>query len=81
MRDPAVPGWKKGLIVAGCLYVALPADLVPSVLLPGLGWLDDLLVMWIGLPLLARELAAYAPSSGRQGRVRHVEGDSGDVEP
>lgn len=61
LRDPAVAGWKKTLIMAAALYVLLPVDLVPSLLVPGVGWLDDLVLLWIGIPALIRELSAYEP--------------------
>ena len=61
IADPRVAGWKKGLLAAAALYVLVPLDLMPSLVLPGIGWLDDLLVLWLGLPALARELAAYMP--------------------
>ena len=66
VADPAVPAWKKGLIAAAALYVLMPLDLMPSLVLPGVGWLDDLLVLWLGLPVLARELAAYGPGGRRR---------------
>jgi len=63
--DPRVPAWKKGLLAAGIVYLLMPLDLAPD-LLPGLGWLDDVLVAWWGLRALARELARYgAPRGGR----------------
>lgn len=67
MADPTVSPWRKGLIAAGFIYVLFPLDLLPGLVLPGVGWLDDLLVLWVGLPALARELAAYVP--GRRGRA------------
>ena len=65
VRDPGVSGWKRGLVAAGLLYVLLPLDLLPSLVLPGIGWLDDLAVVWLGLSLLQRELAAYVPGRRR----------------
>lgn len=58
--DPRVPTWKKGLILGGLLYLVFPVDLVPD-LLPPLGWLDDVAVLWLGLHALTRELLRYGP--------------------
>lgn len=60
LADGRVPGWKKGLIAAGVLYLLMPLDLMPD-LLAGLGWLDDLLVAWFGMRALTRELGRYLP--------------------
>lgn len=65
MADPGVAAWKKGLVAAAAVYVLVPLDLMPSLALPGVGWLDDLLVLWLGLPALARELSAYVPGRRR----------------
>ncbi|WP_324715512.1 DUF1232 domain-containing protein [Carboxydochorda subterranea] len=78
LHDPGVASWKKTLIFAGLLYVIIPVDLLPSVLIPGVGWLDDLLVLWVGLPALLRELAAYEPSTRGAGGGGRVERDDGD---
>jgi len=65
VMDPGVSAWKRGLVAAGLLYVLFPLDLLPSLVLPGIGWLDDLAVIWLGLSLLQRELAAYVPARRR----------------
>lgn len=47
-RDPLVPGWIKLVPLGAILYVVLPADLVPDILL-GFGQLDDLGVLLLAL--------------------------------
>jgi uncharacterized membrane protein YkvA (DUF1232 family) len=47
MRDPEVPVYLKALPFLGVLYLILPIDLLPDVVL-GLGQLDDLTVLLIG---------------------------------
>ncbi len=51
LRDRTVPFWKKGLLLMGLLYIISPVDAVPEIILPFIGWLDDiglltLLTMW-----------------------------------
>ena len=41
-RDEEVPLWRKSMLVAGLLYILSPVDAVPEIVLPILGWLDDL---------------------------------------
>lgn len=65
LRDPGVPGWKRALLAAALVYVLVPLDLLPSPLLPGLGWLDDLAVLWLLFSRLERELAGYVPPEQR----------------
>lgn len=49
--DGDVRADKKGAIVAAILYVISPIDLIPDII-PALGWLDDLLVVTMGLNAL-----------------------------
>jgi uncharacterized membrane protein YkvA (DUF1232 family) len=48
LRDPMVPTWTKLIPLGAALYVVLPTDLVPDILL-GFGQLDDLGVLVLGL--------------------------------
>jgi uncharacterized membrane protein YkvA (DUF1232 family) len=48
VRDPMVPAWTKLIPLGALLYVVLPGDLVPDVLI-GLGQLDDLGVLLLAL--------------------------------
>jgi hypothetical protein len=40
-----VPGWVKLIPVAGLLYLLSPVDIVPDFLLPGLGEIDDVVLL------------------------------------
>ena len=44
LRDPATPGWVKGMIIGALGYFIFPGDAVPDCLL-GLGYTDDLGVL------------------------------------
>lgn len=52
-----------GVAVAAALYFLSPSDLIPDAL-PGIGHLDDVLVMALALRLLRRELTAYCRFKG-----------------
>jgi uncharacterized membrane protein YkvA (DUF1232 family) len=52
-REPRVPTLAKAVPVLACLYVVSPIDLVPD-LIPGLGQLDDLGIILLGLELFVR---------------------------
>ena len=47
-RDPRVPWYAKSLAVAVTAYAISPIDLIPD-FIPVIGWLDDLLLIPLGL--------------------------------
>jgi uncharacterized membrane protein YkvA (DUF1232 family) len=51
LRDGRVPGWVKIIPFASLLYLVFPLDLIPELVLPGLGELDDLAVLLLALKL------------------------------
>jgi uncharacterized membrane protein YkvA (DUF1232 family) len=44
-RDGRVPGWVKVIPLAGLVYLLSPIDLIPDLMLPGLGQLDDMAIL------------------------------------
>lgn len=50
MLDPRVPLWVKTIVPASLVYLISPIDFIPDVI-PGLGQLDDLAVIVIGVKL------------------------------
>jgi len=53
LKDHRVPFWPKLLLILVLAYVAAPVDLLPDVLL-GLGQIDDLLLIFLGLQAFVR---------------------------
>jgi uncharacterized membrane protein YkvA (DUF1232 family) len=51
LRDGQVPNWVKTIPLLALLYLLSPIDLVPDWLIPGLGELDDLAVLFLSLKL------------------------------
>ncbi len=51
-RDPGISKWRRALLFVVLGYLALPIDLVPD-FLPGIGQLDDAVVLALALRLLA----------------------------
>jgi uncharacterized membrane protein YkvA (DUF1232 family) len=51
LRDARVPGWVKMVPFAGLLYFLSPIDLIPDWVLPGLGEIDDLVLMMLALKM------------------------------
>ena len=49
-RDPRVPWYAKALAIAVAAYAASPIDLIPD-FIPVLGYLDDLIIVPLGLAL------------------------------
>jgi uncharacterized membrane protein YkvA (DUF1232 family) len=50
-NDRRVSGWIKLIPVAGLAYLLSPIDLLPDLLIPGLGELDDLTVILVSLKM------------------------------
>jgi len=50
LKDPRVPYWVKAIPAAVLLYLIFPIDLIPDPVL-GLGQLDDLAIILLGLKL------------------------------
>lgn len=58
MADKSVPKRKKALIIFGIIYLCLPIDLIPIVLLP-ISWVDDVALWLFILWYLRHELDKY----------------------
>ncbi len=60
-RDPRVPWYAKALAVAVAAYALSPIDLIPD-FIPVLGYLDDLLIVplgvWLVVSLIPRDVMA-----------------------
>jgi uncharacterized membrane protein YkvA (DUF1232 family) len=52
-RDPRVPWYAKALALAVAAYAASPIDLIPD-FIPVVGYLDDLLIVPLGIVLVVR---------------------------
>jgi uncharacterized membrane protein YkvA (DUF1232 family) len=48
-NDGRVPGWIKLIPVAGLLYLLSPIDLIPDLMLPGVGEIDDVVLLLLAL--------------------------------
>ncbi len=49
LHDGRVPGWIKLIPFAAFLYFLSPIDLIPDMMLPGLGEIDDIVVLLLAL--------------------------------
>ncbi len=50
LRDPLVPAWTKLIPLGALVYILLPADLLPDLII-GLGQMDDIAVFLLSLKL------------------------------
>lgn len=51
LNDGRVPGWVKLIPFAGLIYFLSPIDLIPDLMLPGLGEVDDVVVLLLALKM------------------------------
>ena len=51
LRDGRVPGWVKMVPFAALIYFLSPLDLIPDMALPGLGEIDDLVILLLALKM------------------------------
>jgi uncharacterized membrane protein YkvA (DUF1232 family) len=74
MLDPRVP-WRSKLVVLGVIAYALwPFDLIPDVV-PIVGWLDDLVIVPLGLWIAARMVPVEAMADARSKVARRSSAD------
>jgi uncharacterized membrane protein YkvA (DUF1232 family) len=52
-RDPRVPWYAKAIAIAVAAYAASPIDLIPD-FIPVLGYMDDLIIVPLGIALVIR---------------------------
>ena len=64
-RHPKLPLAGRLMLIGMAIYVISPIDLIPDAL-PVLGWLDDLALMTLILPLLLRLLPAEVITEARR---------------
>jgi uncharacterized membrane protein YkvA (DUF1232 family) len=63
LRDPRVPRLPRYLVVLAALYLLSPVDLIPEVLTPVFGFLDDAVLLWLSLRWLIRSGAPPPPTA------------------
>jgi uncharacterized membrane protein YkvA (DUF1232 family) len=72
-RDPRVPWYAKALLIAVVAYAFSPIDLVPD-FIPVLGYLDDLLLIPLGI-MAARALVPADVLAECRARARELENE------
>jgi uncharacterized membrane protein YkvA (DUF1232 family) len=71
-RDPRVPWYAKALAVVVAAYALSPVDLIPD-FVPVLGYLDDLLLVPLGILLVIRLIPAELMAEFRREAEQHAE--------
>jgi uncharacterized membrane protein YkvA (DUF1232 family) len=54
LTDPRTPRLPRVAVAMAVVYLLWPADLVPELVVPVVGWLDDLTLLWMALRWLVR---------------------------
>jgi uncharacterized membrane protein YkvA (DUF1232 family) len=71
-RDPRTPWWVRGLALVVAAYALSPIDLIPD-FIPVLGYLDDVLIVPLGLWLVLRLIAPAVLADARVEATRMLE--------
>jgi uncharacterized membrane protein YkvA (DUF1232 family) len=79
LNDPRVPVWVKTIPLVALLYLIFPIDLVPDPAL-GLGQLDDLAVMLLGLKFF-RDMSPRAVVNEHESDIDGKRVEGGEDEP
>ncbi|MBX5223725.1 DUF1232 domain-containing protein [Rhizobium sp. NLR8a] len=75
-RDPRVPWYAKAVAGAVAAYALSPIDLIPD-FIPVLGYLDDLVIVPLGILLATRLVPAEVMTALRVEAARRIERPSG----
>ena len=82
-RDKRVSFWAKSVIPIALLYLVSPVDFIPGILLPGLGALDDMGVVLLGMALFVKlsppEIVQYYLNQLEYGNDFYNEGETVDT--
>jgi uncharacterized membrane protein YkvA (DUF1232 family) len=72
-RDPRVPWYAKAIGIAVAAYAASPIDLIPD-FIPVIGYLDDLIIVPLGIALVIRLIPPRSWKSIGRWRLRRASG-------
>ena len=76
LRDSRVPGWVKVIPIGALIYLISPIDLVPGLVLPGLGQVDDLVLLLLAL----KAFVDVSPQGVVREHMEKMFGQSGEPE-
>ncbi len=77
MRDPRVPWYAKALAACVVGYAFSPLDLIPD-FIPVIGYLDDLIIVPLGVALVVRLIPPAVLSECREQAATTLQGKAGD---
>ena len=55
LSDPRVPKLPRFAVIAAVAYLISPVDLVPEMIVPLVGWVDDAVMIWLALRWMIKE--------------------------
>jgi len=71
-RDPRVPWYAKAIAAAVAVYALSPIDLIPD-FIPVLGYLDDVLIVPVGILLAVKLIPAPLMQEFRERALREID--------
>ncbi|HUH98565.1 MAG TPA: YkvA family protein [Anaerolineales bacterium] len=70
LRDAATPWYAKALIAFVLAYALSPIDLIPD-FIPGVGQLDDMIIVPAGIALAVKLIPVQVMNAARRAAARH----------
>ncbi len=59
MQDPRTPFYLKLLVILAIVYFVMPMDLLPDYFIPGVGYIDDFVIMSWAIRLFLKRVPEY----------------------
>lgn len=77
LRDSRVPGWVKVIPIGALIYLLSPIDLIPGLVLPGIGQVDDLVLLLLAL----KAFIDVSPPGIVREHLQQLFGEASNLEP
>ena len=77
LKDSRVPGWVKVIPIGALVYLLSPIDLIPGFVIPGLGQVDDVVLLLLAL----KAFVDLSPPGIVREHLGQMFGGTNDLEP
>lgn len=72
LADPRVPKLPRFAVLAAVAYLLWPADLLPEMVIPVVGYLDDITLLWLAVRWLVKRGDAATATTIPPSEIRRI---------